>query len=316
MTDKRAAVIDLGTNTFHLLMVELYDSGFEVIFKEKVPVKLGKGGINQNTITADAQKRAFHTIGHFKSLIDGEKIDQVHVFATSAIRNAENGHEFVKAVHERFALKVNVIDGDHEAQLIYEGIKFSGSLNEHTALMMDIGGGSVEFIIGNDKEVFWKQSFEIGGQRLLDLFPYHDPILPEEVDQLNIYLDKQLAPLVEAIAHFKPVHLVGASGTFDTLTDMYYAACDEKKRNGKRNFTLPLSAFEAMTEQLRSLDKSERLKIPGMIPMRVEMIVVAVCLIENILRHFESKEMICSTYALKEGVIVQLLHSREALFIG
>jgi len=316
MTDKRAAVIDLGTNTFHLLMVELYDSGFEVIFKEKVPVKLGKGGINQNTITADAQKRAFHTIGHFKSLIDGEKIDQVHVFATSAIRNAENGREFVKAVHERFALKVNVIDGDHEAQLIYEGIKFSGSLNEHTALMMDIGGGSVEFIIGNDKEVFWKQSFEIGGQRLLDLFPYHDPILPEEVDQLNDFLDKQLVPLVKAIEYFKPVSFVGASGTFDTLTDMHYASCAKKKQKRKQNFILPLLSFTRMADELTALNKTERLKIPGMIPMRVEMIVVAVCLIGNILRHFETKELVCSTYALKEGVIAQLLHSREALFIG
>src|SRR5690606_40201480 len=106
------SVIDFGTNIFHLLMVELYDSGFEIIFKEKVPVKLGKGGINQNTITADAQKRAFHTIGHFKSLIDGEKIDQVHVFATSAIRNAENGNDFVKEILGRFGLKVNVIDGE------------------------------------------------------------------------------------------------------------------------------------------------------------------------------------------------------------
>ena len=316
MTDKRAAVIDLGTNTFHLLMVELLDSGFEIIYKEKVPVKLGKGGINRNTITFNAQKRAFHTVGHFKSLIDGENIDQIHVFATSAIRNAENGRDFVKEIQNRFNLKVNVIDGDHEAQLIYEGIKFSGSLNEYTSLMMDIGGGSVEFIIGNDKEALWKQSFEIGGQRLLDIFPYHDPILPEEVDQLNTFLDKQLAPLVAAIEHFKPVHLVGASGTFDTLTDMYYASCDKKKRKGKRNFTLPLTAFEKMAEELMSLDKSERLKIPGMIPMRVEMIVVAVCLIGNILRHFDTQELICSTYALKEGVIAQLLYSREALFIG
>jgi len=316
MQYKRAAVIDLGTNTFHLLMVELLDNGFEILYKEKVPVKLGKGGISQNTLTANAQKRAFHTIGHFKSLIDGEKIDQIHVFATSAIRNAENGREFVKEVQNRFDLTVNVIDGDHEAQLIYEGIRFSGSLNEETALMMDIGGGSVEFIIGNEKEAFWKRSFEIGGQRLLDLFPYHDPILPEEVDQLNIFLNEQLTPLVEAIEHFKPTHLVGASGTFDTLTDMYYASLHQTKRKTERNFTLPLTAFEAMAEKLKSLDRSERLEIPGMIPMRVEMIVVAVCLIGNILRHFETNELVCSTYALKEGVIAQLLHAREALFIS
>src|SRR5690606_7144609 len=208
------------------------------------------------------------------------------------------------------------INGDHEAQLIYEGIKLSGSLNGTTALMMDIGGGSVEFIIGNDKEAFWRQSFEIGGQRLLDLFPYHDPILPEEVDRLNVFLDQQLVPLVEAIQRYKPLQLVGASGTFDTLTDIYYASLNVSKSKGMNTFSLPLAAFAEMAEKLKTLNKSERLKIPGMIPMRVEMIVVAVCLIGNILRHFEAKELVCSTYALKEGVIAQLLHSREALFIG
>ena len=97
---------------------------------------------------------------------------------------------------------------------------------------------------------------------------------------------------------------------------MYYASIHQTKRKTDRNFILPLTAFEAMAEKLKTLDKGERLKIPGMIPMRVEMIVVAVCLIGNILRHFETKELVCSTYALKEGVIAQLLHAREALFIS
>lgn len=316
MTDKRAAVIDLGTNTFHLLMVELYDSGFELIYKEKIPVKIGQGGISHNIITADAQKRAFHTIRHFKNLIEGERIDQIYVFATSAIRNAANGSYFVQEIQQRFGFKVNVIDGDHEAQLIYEGIKFSGSLDTAPSLMMDIGGGSVEFIIGNDKESLWKHSFEIGGQRLLDLFPYNDPILPEEVDQLNHFFDIQLASLIEAIEHFKPVHFIGASGTFDTLTDMHYASSKSTKRLGQRNFVLPREIFETMADQLISLNKAERLKIPGMIPMRVEMIVVAVCLIRHVLKHFDTPELICSTYALKEGVIAQLVNFREALFIS
>src|SRR5690606_6575079 len=294
MNDKKAAVIDLGTNTSHLLMVELLDNGLEILYKEKLPVKIGKGGISQNRITDHAQKRAFHTIGHFKSLIDGEKIEQIHVFATSAVRNAVNGPDFAKDIQKRFDLKVNVINGDHEAQLIYEGIKLSGSLNGTTALMMDIGGGSVEFIIGNDKEAFWRQSFAIGGQRRLDLFTDHEPILPEEVDRLNVFLDQQLVPLVEAIQRYKPLQLVGASGTFDTLTDIYYASLNVSKSKGMNTFSLPLAAFAEMAEKLKTLNKSERLKIPGMIPMRVEMIVVAVCLIGNILRHFEAKELVCS----------------------
>jgi exopolyphosphatase/guanosine-5'-triphosphate,3'-diphosphate pyrophosphatase len=186
-TPKKAAVIDMGTNTFHLLLVELHGKEFNTLYKEKVAVKLGQGGITQNQITVDAEKRALHTLGHFKNLIDGEIIDQIFAFATSAVRNATNGPDFVSKVKEELGIEIHVISGEEEAQLIYEGIHFSGSLGEHTYLMMDIGGGSVEFIIGNAEQAFWKQSFEIGGQRLLDAFHYHDPILPEEVEKLEQY---------------------------------------------------------------------------------------------------------------------------------
>lgn len=316
MMDKRAAVIDLGTNTFHLLMVELYDSGFEMIYKEKVPVKIGRGGICNNTITPDAKKRALHTIGHFKHLIEGEKIGQTFLFATSAVRNAHNGCELVKEIDKRFGFKVNVINGEQEAHLIYEGIKFSGILDSSTSLMMDIGGGSVEFIIGNNNKVFWKQSFEIGGQRLLDLFPHHDPILPDEVERLFKFFGEQLTPLIQAIGVFKPTQFIGASGTFDTLTDMHFASRQMEKSKDKRNFNLPREEFERIKQQLLKLNKQERLNLPGMIPMRVDMIVVAVGLIQYVLSYFDVSEIICSTYALKEGVIAKLVQSREELFIS
>ena len=217
---KKAAVIDMGTNTFHLLLVELYGKEFTTLYKEKVAVKLGQGGITQNQITAEAEKRALHTLGHFKNLIEGENIDQIFAFATSAVRNASNGPDFVKKVKEELGIQIHVISGEEEAQLIYEGIHFSGALDEKTHLMMDIGGGSVEFIIGNIQEAFWKQSFEIGGQRLLDAFHYHDPILPEEVEKLEQYCSEKLQPLLDAIERYKPSGFVGASGTFDTLIEI------------------------------------------------------------------------------------------------
>ena len=106
MTPRKAAIIDMGTNTFHLLLVELNGESFKTIYKEKIPVKLGQGGISQNLLAADAQKRAFHTLRHFKNLIDGEKIDQIFAFATSAVRNAENGPEFVQKVKEDIGIHI------------------------------------------------------------------------------------------------------------------------------------------------------------------------------------------------------------------
>ncbi|UCS93604.1 exopolyphosphatase [Echinicola marina] len=316
MRDAKAAIIDMGTNTFHLLLVELDKGGFKTIYKEKVPVKIGQKGISKNFIHPDAEKRALDTLTHFRKEIDANGIQQIYAFATSAVRNARNGSQFVKDIKEKVNIKVNVIDGDQEAQLIYEGINFSGSLNAENSLMMDIGGGSVEFIIGNEKEVLWKQSFEIGGQRMLDLFHYHDPILGEEVVKLTQYLKEKLTDLINALEKYKPKRLVGASGTFDTLTDMYYASSKLSKIQGQSVFHLPRAAFEILAQKLVTLNKAQRLQIPGMIPMRVDMIVVASCLIEFILQYVDAPELVCSNYALKEGVISRLINKNEMLPCG
>ena len=304
---KKAAVIDMGTNTFHLLLVELDGKEFKTIYKEKIAVKLGQGGITQNQITPEAEKRAVHTLGHFKNMIDGETINQVFAFATSAVRNATNGPDFVKKVKEELGIQIHVISGEEEAQLIYEGIHFSGALDEHSYLMMDIGGGSVEFIIGNAQEAFWKQSFEIGGQRLLDAFHYHDPILPEEVEKLEQYCAEKLQPLLDAIERYKPSGFVGASGTFDTLIDMYYATMLQCKLTGQHVFELPVSDFYQLFQLLVTKNRAERLLIPGMIAMRVDMIVVASCLIDFILQHVQVESIRCSHYSLKEGAVSRMV---------
>lgn len=308
MSTRKAAVIDMGTNTFHLLIVEIEDGDFRTIYKEKVPVKIGQGGINQDRLEDSAIARANTTLAHFKAVIDVEGITEIFAFATSAVRNAENGAEFVKEVKDKLGIEINVISGVEEAQLIYEGIKLSGSLNGHCELMMDIGGGSVEFIIGSAKEAVWKQSFEIGGQRLVELFHHHDPILQSEIDQMSGYLEEKLAPLIAAINTYKPTGLVGASGTFDTLTDIYFESMLQCKLTGRHVFELPTSDYHQIHKSLISKTRGERLVIPGMIPMRVDMIVVASCLIEFILRYVPVNSITCSHYALKEGAIATLAH--------
>jgi exopolyphosphatase/guanosine-5'-triphosphate,3'-diphosphate pyrophosphatase len=304
---KKAAIIDMGTNTFHLLMIAFDTNGFEVIYQEKVPVKIGQGGINQNLILPDAQKRGLHTLQHFQNLIKGENISQIFAFATSAVRNADNGLDFIREIKQQTNIEVQIIDGEREAELIYKGIRLSGCLTQENALMMDIGGGSVEFIIGNEEDILWKGSFEIGGQRLLDMFHYHDPILPEEMVNLSQYLSAQLKPLTQAITKYLPQQLVGASGTFDTLTDMYLAAEGKKKNRKNLKHILPMSAFNALAADLVLLNKEKRLKIPGMIPMRVDMIVVASCLIRFITGRIQTYQLICSTYSLKEGAVSEAM---------
>lgn len=311
MSSRKAAVIDMGTNTFHLLLVKISNQNFETLYKEKIPVKLGQGGINQDILAPDALERAFQTLKHFKHLIDGENIDQVFAFATSAVRNASNGNDFVREVKETLDIAIHVISGNQEAQLIYEGVKLAGALGESTQLIMDIGGGSVEFIIGTSETVFWKQSFEIGGQRLLELFHHHDPILPTEISLLNAYLFEKLEPLLQAIKVFKPMGLIGASGTFDTLTDIYFEAKFQSKQVGQLLFELPIYDFTKIHRDILTKNREARLAIAGMIPMRVDMIVVASSLIDFILHQLPVADICCSRFALKEGAVSQLLHAKQ-----
>lgn len=298
----RVSIIDLGTNTFHLMIAE----NGNVLHKESVAVKLGQGGINSNLITEDAIARALQTLIKFKETIDTFLCGKTLAFGTSAIRNAKNSGAFVSLVLEKTGINITVIDGDQEAKLIYEGVRKAVDVTENS-LIIDIGGGSVEFIICDTEKVLWKKSIEIGGQRLMEKFMKSDPISPENINLLNDYLRNQLLPLANAIHQYHPKVLIGSSGSFDTLNDMYQikttGALPDETIVG---FNYPLESFWEAYEDLVFSDKNERMAIPGMISLRVEMIVVAVILIKHIIENFGIKEIKISNYALKEGALKQL----------
>lgn len=304
----RKAVIDLGTNTFHLFIVELEDGVLKTLYKEKIAVKIGKDGISHGYIAKDAMKRAVHTLEVFKTVLDQFHTTDVTGVATSAIRNAKNGQELLDKIYESTQIKIQKITGDQEAELIFEGVRAAGAIAEKTQLVMDIGGGSVEFIIGNDNDIYWKQSFEIGAQRLLDKFHKKDPMPPSSVDEMFDWLEIELTDLKAAIEEFKPTGLIGCSGTFDTLVDIHFRQSGENRPVHPKVFELPMKAYRDMHRDLLTKDKAARLLIPGMVSMRVDMIVVASCLISFVTDLIPTEYITACTYALKEGVLYSMEH--------
>ncbi|WP_299755658.1 phosphatase [uncultured Pontibacter sp.] len=307
---KRLALIDMGTNTFHLLVTEVTEQGqLKELYKTKVPVRLGQGGISNGAIALEASERALRTLRDFRKTIDELGAQTVRAMATSMVRNASNGESFVKDVFEQTNIEVEVIDGAREAELIYYGVRAAGVLNTDTSLIMDIGGGSVEFILCNQHEIFWKQSFELGAQRLMDKFFTQDPIHSESIAAEKAYLDERLQPLSEAVAAYKPTNLVGSSGTFDTLCDI------DAQRKGDTSratatppaSTLSLPDFYEVLQELLTKNHDERLAIPGMLEMRVDMIVLASIAVDFVLQKYGLQEIRVSAYALKEGVLHQML---------
>lgn len=299
----RKAVIDLGTNTFHLFIVDTGNDELKTVYREKIAVKLGQNGISKGRIAADAQKRALHALNCFKDIIDQYEVESVRGVATSAMRSAKNGKDLVKEIKVLTGIEIDIIDGDREAELIFEGVKAGVELDDERCLTVDIGGGSVEFIIGNQSEIFWKRSFEIGAQRLLDKFHKQDPMPAESVQNMFSWLETELSELTEAIEKFKPSRLVGCSGTFDTLSKIYCEANDIEVSNEETSFDLPVKSYRDIHRELLIKDRSARLLIPGMVTMRVDMIVVASVLISFILEHLSVQEITCCKYALKEGLL-------------
>jgi exopolyphosphatase/guanosine-5'-triphosphate,3'-diphosphate pyrophosphatase len=296
----------MGTNTFHLLIAEVKGNKFEFLFETREGVRLGVGGINNGLITDDAMARAVDTMNRYSSIIKEYHVEHSMAFGTSAVRNARNADEFARLILERTGIGVKIISGEEEASLIYEGIKLAMDLGEENNLIMDIGGGSVEFIIGNKKEILWKESFEIGGQRLLDKFKPHDHILLEEIEAMNFYFEERLQNLFSAIDKFKPITLVGSSGSFDTFSEIY---CLKISQEYPKTSETPLTfeAFNSIHQELVSKNRSQRMQIPGMIELRVDMIVVASCLVKFLISKFSFQKIRVSAFSLKEGVLATMI---------
>ncbi|GGK60142.1 phosphatase [Rufibacter glacialis] len=308
---RRFALIDLGTNTFHLLIVELDPDGVQqTLYKTKVPVKLGEGGISKGEITPEARERGLKALAEFRKTMDEHQVEVVKATATSALRNASNGAEVVSAIKEQTGIDVEIISGAREAELIFKGVQLAMEIGPKPVLVMDIGGGSVEFIIGSEKGILWKKSFEIGAQRLLDKF-YPDqeqPIKPEQVKALRHYLQDKLQKLTAAVLQHQPEVLIGSSGTFDTLVDMDLAAQGLLRHpDGSPDMPLPLSTFHRQYKALLQKDRAQRMAIPGMLAMRVDMIMVACVAVDWTLEKFNLEKIRVSAYALKEGMLAELL---------
>jgi len=302
---ERIAIVDLGTNTFHLMIVEDKNGEYQHIHKERIPVRLGKNGISNGIIHSEAIQRAEKTLLDFKLKLNKYNVERTFVIGTSAIRNARNQTEFVERIRVNTGFDITVIDGIKESEFIYKGVTTAIPISE-TALIVDIGGGSVEFIICNPDGIIWNQSFEIGAQRLLDNFHKSDPIAQNEILALETSFESTLEELINAVSKYSPSLLVGSSGTFDTLSEIYCKAAGIPIEQDPKELPLPIDAFITIHEDIIKKNRDQRLAIPGMLPMRVDMIVVASCLVRWIIDRFSFAKMRVSTYALKEGVLSQL----------
>ncbi len=300
----RVAIIDLGTNTFNLLIAEITDSAFKVIVKEKQAVKLGKSGLEQGQIMPDAFVRGVKAMVHYKNVIGQHKVTEIKAIATSAMRDSSNSGEFQKKILKSTGIQIEIISGQEEASLIQKGVELTLPEGLEDYLIMDVGGGSTEFIIVKNKLVVWSKSYNLGVSRLLDWLNPSDPISAAERESLSRRLSLELKDLYEAIAAYKTTTLIGSSGSFDSIHDMLEWDLHKDYSSNKIDFNeIILSDFFSLHDKLVASTLKERQFTNGLLPMRTDMMVISSLEIFEVIRATKISKLFRSSYALKEGLL-------------
>ncbi|GAB1463799.1 Ppx/GppA phosphatase family protein [Pedobacter sp.] len=298
----KIAAIDLGTNTFHLIIAETSINQLNIIYKTNKPVKLGEDIIKENKIIPSAFERGLNCLKEFQKTLKEYNVSVLRAVATSGVRSATNGQEFIDTVKKETGIAIDVVDGEEEANLIYEGVKYSGAI-QGKSLIMDIGGGSTEFIFCDENRFYWKKSFDIGAARLMQKFFKSDPINALDQANINQHLQETLSELIEFGKTFGATTLIGSAGAFETYAAMLNPFVDVNKISSGK---IDIAAYHQLAKHLINSNHEERSQMPNLIPLRVDMIVMAAIITDYVLAELNLKHLVLSNYDLKIGVLKSL----------
>lgn len=301
---KRYAVIDLGTNTFHLLIAGVRPgSSFSEIYRERIFVKLGQEGLDN--LSHAAIKRSMDAMRKFRQTIDLFEVAEIKAFATAAFRSAANAEILIRRIYRELNIEVDIISGEEEARLIFEGVREGGAIQRGDNLIMDIGGGSVEFIIGNQSAIQWCTSLPIGVSVLKKKFHNNEPISKMDELATRRFIRSSISPLLKELEGRQLNTLIGSSGTFDVLAE----AIEVKERIGICS-VLYVESCRKFINEILALDLDQRLQHPKIPASRADLIVVALILLDEIIRiNPEFRFILVSPYALKEGMIARMVRN-------
>jgi exopolyphosphatase/guanosine-5'-triphosphate,3'-diphosphate pyrophosphatase len=298
---RNVAVIDFGTNTFHMLIARAAEKGvFEVILKESRYVHLAEQGLQK--ISIEAFNRAVDTAVLFRKLMDTHQVTAYRATATAAMRSAENGPALASMIEKKAQIKPEVISGEHEAELITKGVLHVVPVGSERWLIMDIGGGSVEFVIGEQQNILFKASYPVGVGVLKHKFDHGYPVTLEDRERMVAFLRVECQGMVAAVQQFRPGILIGASGTFDVL-----AAHISAERVNPSCSRLSVDRLQSCFDEVYEAEWELLVRIHWVPEERRKLIASAFCLIEFVLSITSFEAVYTSGFAIKEGLLLELL---------
>ncbi len=306
--NKTFAAVDIGTNSFHLIVVRVNDKGnFEIIDREKEVIRLGEGSAGDiKIIKEEAIERALITLGRFKGIADSHNAE-IRAVATSAVREAHNRNDFITRVMNECGLEIEIVSGNEEARLIYLGILKAVPVYDQKALIVDIGGGSTEFLVGERGEYKYAVSLKLGAVRLTQKFFPDFNLTSAGIKECRKWVQSELYGIADSVKKEKIEVCVGSSGTIMAAGLMISAA-----NNSEASPSSILNNFEFTRKELFEIEETilkcgnveKRRRIPGLDSKRADIIPAGIIILAEIFRQFNIKKMIISGYALREGIVI------------
>ena len=302
---KHVAALDLGTNTFNLVISKA-DHPFPPVYSAEKGVFIGKGGLKNKNILPDALKRAKNVLKEYANIIKKYNVIQISAVATEAIRNANNGSEILEKLDIEISGSIQKISGTREAELIWSGVISAGLLSDKIAMIIDIGGASTEVIIANNDHIKWLKSYKVGVSRALELFPINDLPSQKDLSALSEYFKSNMKDLHDILIKYQPELLIGTAGSFDSW---------RKNLKPTNDDSIPYYNFDKhkIIDLIRKINKTpllDRGSIKGIPELRKETIVPAGVLIQNLLDIYNFKTVYQCSYSLAEGLIREMIEKK------
>jgi exopolyphosphatase/guanosine-5'-triphosphate,3'-diphosphate pyrophosphatase len=308
----RIAAIDIGTNSVHMIVVRVRpDLSFEIIDREKAMVRLGAGGLDGRALTPEAMGAALQALSKFKRLAESHQVDEVLAAATSATREAENGGEFLAEIERQTGIRPRVISGTEEARLIHLAAVYGVDVGSARAVVIDIGGGSVEITLGTAAGVQLARSLKIGVIRLTERFVESDPLSGRDERKLVKHIATEIDRHCEQIAAIGFDRVIGTSGTILSIGAVASTAARGTPPEELRNLRVAAKQIRRLRKEVTDLNLQERLAIPALDPRRADLIVAGTVLLDTILRRLEAEELTLCDLALREGLVIDYIRRNK-----
>jgi exopolyphosphatase/guanosine-5'-triphosphate,3'-diphosphate pyrophosphatase len=296
---RRLAAIDIGTNSIHMIVAELRRGGHRVVDNEKEMVQLGLSSLDGAALSDEAMDRSVAALERMTGVARGWKADEIIAVATSAVREAPNRREFLRRVKDATGVKVRVISGEEEADYIFRAVRSTIDLGGGTALCIDIGGGSVEFIIGTRAEVYFTASEPLGSLRLAQRFQLQDEARVADVDACRAFVTRHVRKLHKQVRQLGIDQCIGTSGTIQTLANLStsMSAAPSVTR------TLTAEALHAVLAQFVGTTVKERVERFGLEQKRAMTIVAGAAVLASLMDTLKLDSLLACPVAMREGII-------------